>query len=209
MIVRFVTLLNISPCQSAELRRLLERKSRGGNIQRDVWKCRRGSGPASLHVVEHHLQAVSRCKGIERNRFISIVILFKVILMERSSADAWYDSYVRMVDEYIERHRPRLHHLLPWLSKTHDNLSNPTLYLSLYWFFCSSAKLGAFNMILSSASNLNHIPLPIRSNSCSSVWKDTYTRHNAAVKVSIKADGSQTQMLYLPESGPSRKVACV
>ena len=64
-------------------------------------------------------------------------------------------------------------------------------------------------MILSSASNLNHIPLPIRSNSCSSVWKDTYTRHNAAVKVSNKADVSQMQILYLSESGPSRKVACV
>ena len=40
-------------------------------------------------------------------------------------------------------------------------------------------------MMLSTASGQHgmHVPLPIRSNICSSVWRDTYTRHNAAVKV--------------------------
>ena len=43
--------------------------------------------------------------------------------MERSSADAWHESYVKMLEEYISHHRPRFYYLLPWLSKTHDNLS--------------------------------------------------------------------------------------
>ena len=55
-------------------------------------------------------------------------------------------------------------------------------------------------MILSTASNTMHIPLPMRSNSCSSVWKDTYTRHNAAVKVSIK---SRTKQHLFRELGMS------
>ena len=49
--------------------------------------------------------------------------MIKVILMERSSADAWYESYVKMLEEYIDHHRPRFYYLLPWLSETHDNLS--------------------------------------------------------------------------------------
>ena len=42
-----------------------------------------------------------------------------------------------------------------------------------------------FNLMLSTASGLHglNMPQPIRSNICSPVWKDTYTRHNAAVKV--------------------------
>ena len=44
--------------------------------------------------------------------------------MERSSADAWYESYVNMLEDYIENNRPRLYHLLPWLSRTHDNLGD-------------------------------------------------------------------------------------
>ena len=38
-------------------------------------------------------------------------------------------------------------------------------------------------MMLSTASYCMHVPEPIRSNICSPVWLDTYTRHNAAVKV--------------------------
>ena len=78
MIVRFVTLLNISPCQSAEIRRLLERKSRGGNIQWDVWRCRCCAGPAGLHLVEHYSKAVSRCKG--EDIILSLVIMIKHIV---------------------------------------------------------------------------------------------------------------------------------
>ena len=40
-------------------------------------------------------------------------------------------------------------------------------------------------MMLSTASYCMHVPEPIRSNICSPVWLDTYTRHNAAVKVNI------------------------
>ena len=47
----------------------------------------------------------------------------------------------------------------------------------------SSDKLTIYNMMLSTASYCMHVPEPIRSNICSPVWMDTYTRHNAAVKV--------------------------
>ena len=43
--------------------------------------------------------------------------------MERSSADAWHESYVKMLEEYLAHHRPRFYPLLPRLSKTHDDLS--------------------------------------------------------------------------------------
>ena len=52
--------------------------------------------------------------------------------MERSSADAWHESYVKMLEEYIAHHRPRFYYLLPWLSKTHDNLSEFPEYISMF-----------------------------------------------------------------------------
>ena len=56
--------------------------------------------------------------------------------MERSSADAWYESYVNMLEDYIENNRPRLYHLLPWLSRTHDNLGDASIKQNLYVYVC-------------------------------------------------------------------------
>ena len=70
-------------------------------------------------------------------------------------------------------------------------------------------KLTMFNLMLSTASGLHglNIPQPIRSNICSPVWKDTYTRHNAAVKVNTAlsdffsdAEFSVLQGLVRPEN---------
>lgn len=67
-----------------------------------------------------------------------------------------------------------------------------TVISQLTKHYSSSDKLTMFNMMLSTASaSVMHVPQPFRSNICSSVWRDTYTRHNAAVKVNISRCLSQ------------------
>ena len=48
----------------------------------------------------------------------------KIILMERDSADAWFRSYYNMLTEYVRHQAPWYYNYLPWLSRTHDMLSN-------------------------------------------------------------------------------------
>ena len=65
-------------------------------------------------------------------------------------------------------------------------------------------------MMLSTASYCMHVPEPFRSNICSPVWLDTYTRHNAAVKVNISLSRLfKMQRSVFKEFGPARKLACV
>ena len=49
--------------------------------------------------------------------------MIKVILMERSSPDVWFESFVKVLEEYNAHHRLWFFDILPWLSETHHNLS--------------------------------------------------------------------------------------
>ena len=48
--------------------------------------------------------------------------LYKVILMERCSEEAWHRSYLAMCRDYVRHNKPRLYPLLPLLSSTHSRL---------------------------------------------------------------------------------------
>ena len=75
--------------------------------------------------------------------------------------------------------------------------------------YSSAVKLARFNLMLSTASMRIPHPQPIRSNICSSVWRDSYTRHNAAVKVNISlclSDLCWYRLSLFPEFNPARKL---
>ena len=72
--------------------------------------------------------------------------------------------------------------------------------------------MSMFNLMLSTASGCQglNVPPPIRSNICSPVWKDTYTRHNAAVKVNTTfSEIFQMHSTNFLGFGPPRKLAGV
>ena len=89
----------------------------------------------------------------------------KVILMERDNDEVWFKSYLSMLKMYLANNKPYFMSLLPKLSKTHDMLF----------------KMTKQDMILSAACD-DFLFKPI-DQICPALWKDTYNRHNAAVKV--------------------------
>ena len=43
--------------------------------------------------------------------------------MVRSDSEAWLRSYTGMMEEFYTKHIPMFFNILPWLSKTHNLLS--------------------------------------------------------------------------------------
>jgi len=93
----------------------------------------------------------------------------KVILMERQDSEAWLRSYAGMMEEVNTKYVNLFFNVQPWLSKTHRLLR----------------KLNHFCLIQSTGQDSFAKPLAETS---PSLWKDQYTRYNAAVKGLVAKD---------------------
>ena len=105
----------------------------------------------------------------------------KIILMERESPEAWFQSYSRMLEDYRLKH---------------DSFFLP-LYLTISKTYYKLERLSEYNMMLSTASETAlrskvskvMAVLSIVGMKCSlqSLWMDQYSRHNASVKALVPA----------------------
>ena len=87
----------------------------------------------------------------------------KVILMERESSEVWFNSYSKMYQYYINKHRVWYQDLLPYLSKTHARFAK----LCQQCFIRSTASRGVFWD---------------RQSWSAECWMYQYELHNAAVR---------------------------
>jgi len=89
----------------------------------------------------------------------------KIILMERSSSDAWYNSFRKMMEDLIYNQTPFTNSLRPYLSRTYATID----------------RLGRYNLstLVNDEAGVNE---KFITEMCPTLCKDAYTRHNAAVK---------------------------
>lgn len=132
----------------------------------------------------------------------------KVILMVRSDSQAWLRSYTGTLDELYTKHIPMFYNVLPWLSKTHAALSEKknewNIQLTLHSIY--AGNLNHFCMIQATGQDAFLKPF---EETCPSLWKDQYTRYNAAVQVSWEMTNLQIRKCIIAGLGAAGSAACV
>lgn len=92
----------------------------------------------------------------------------KVILMERSSSEAWYTSFRNMMKDLVYNHTPldnSLRPFMPYLSRTYAMIGRLVRY--------------SLSTVVNNEATVNE---KFIKEMCPALCKDAYIRHNAAVK---------------------------
>ena len=100
--------------------------------------------------------------------------------MVRTDSDAWLQSYTGTMEEFYTKHIPMFFNILPWLSKTHNLLSEDKKEKKTISVLTFSGKLNHWTVIQATGQDAFLKPF---KDTCPSLWKDQYTKYNAAVQV--------------------------